>query len=51
MRDLVKWCVREAQDTLTNNPTRQQLAEILYQDVVDIFCRFIPDKNIRTFIA
>ena len=44
LRDLVKWCPR-AQDTFT----RQQLAEILYQDAVDIFCRFIHDK--RTFIA
>ena len=49
--DLVKWCMRGTQDTLTNNPTRQQLAEILYQDAVDIFCRFIPDNNIRTLIA
>jgi midasin len=27
------------------------LAEILYQEAVDIFCRFIPDKNSRTLIA
>jgi hypothetical protein len=36
---------------MINNSTRQQLEEILYQDAVDIFCKFIYDKNIRTFIA
>ena len=40
VRVLVKWCTR-AQDT----------SSLLYQDAVDIFCRVIPDKNIRTFIA
>ena len=49
VRDLVQWYTR-VQDTFTSNPTSQQLAEILYQDNVDIFCRFIPDKNIRTFM-
>ena len=50
VRDLVKWCTR-AQETFKNNPTSQQLAEIPYQNAVDICCRFIPDRNIRTFIA
>ena len=52
MRDLVKWCKR-AQDAfiMINNPTSQQLPEMLYQDAVDILCRFIPDKDIRQFIA
>jgi len=50
VRDLVKWCKR-AQDTFINNQSTQQMAELLYLDAVDIFCRFIPNKAIRSFIA
>jgi hypothetical protein len=47
VRALVKWWMRVAQQ----QPHQPELAEIIYQDAVDIFCRIIPDNNIRTCIA
>ena len=47
VRDLVRWCSRANEDS----DTRQTAAELLYQDAVDIFARFIPDQSIRLALA
>ena len=47
VRDLVRWCTRANQVS----DTSQAAAELLYQDAVDIFARFIPDQGIRLALA
>lgn len=47
VRDLVRWCTRANQVS----DTSQAAAELLYQDAVDIFARFIPDQAIRLALA
>ena len=50
VRDLVKWC-RRAQEAFIMILTSQKLQEMFHQDAVDILSRFIPDMDIRQFIA
>ena len=48
MRDLVKWCQRASE--VLGKESSEQIPEKLYQDVVDIFCNFIPDRIIKMFV-
>ena len=50
VRDLVRWCAR-ADPVMDNSSDTAAAAELLYQDVVDIFCRFIPDVEMRSVVA
>ena len=50
VRDLIKWCSR-ANSVLAQSSDNTVAAEILYQDAVDVFARFIPDIHIRNVVA
>ena len=50
VRDLVRWCSR-AHSVITQSSNTQQAAECLYQDAMDVFCRFISDISVRHAVA
>ena len=50
VRDLVRWSSRAAA-VLAHCDNTSQAAEFLYQDAMDVFCRFIPDIAVRHAVA
>ena len=49
-RDLVRWCAR-ADTVIEHTADVSSAAELLYQDAMDVFSRFIPDISVRNVIA
>ena len=49
-RDLIRWCDRAA-SVIDNSSDIQTAAELLYQDAMDIFSRFISDISVRNVVA
>ena len=50
VRDLVRWCTR-AEYVITQSEGVHAWPELMYQDAVDIFSRFIPDLKVRSVVA
>ena len=50
VRDLVRWCSR-ADSVLNSFSNTTQAAECLYQDAMDVFCRFISDISVRHAVS
>ena len=50
VRDLVRWSSRAAK-VLAHSQNSTQAAELLYQDAMDVFCRFISDIAVRHAVA
>ena len=50
VRDLVRWSSR-ADTVLAHCHNTSQAAELLYQDAMDVFCRFISDIAVRHAVA